>query len=136
MVRASAAKTTLAQVRVRSQTSEVGGQTNYLGGWTRNAGYGVRLHQLRRRCLCAVGPRLTPWALSPLFPNGVILDEVQRVPRLFAALKLDIDRRARAGAFCPDGIEQRAASPHTRGLAGGTAADSQASPSRAVRAGV
>ena len=45
------------------------------------------------------GAEADPMGFVSALPERVILDEVQRVPRLFAALKLDIDRRRVPGRF-------------------------------------
>ena len=54
-------------------------------------------------------------------PARVILDEVQRVPALFTALKAAIDRRREPWTVPADRVGERAARPDTRGLAGGAA---------------
>ena len=45
------------------------------------------------------GAEADPMGFVSALPERVILDEVQRVPGLFAALKLDIDRRRVPGRF-------------------------------------
>jgi len=46
----------------------------------------------------AVPPRTTR-TVSPPLPERIIIDEVQKVPTLFPALKMEIDRRRTPGRF-------------------------------------
>ena len=45
------------------------------------------------------GARADPMGFVADLPERVILDEIQRVPSLFSALKLEVDRRRRPGRF-------------------------------------
>ena len=45
------------------------------------------------------GAEADPMGFAADLPERVILDEVQRVPELFAALKVEVDRRRRPGRF-------------------------------------
>ena len=51
-------------------------------------------------------------------PERTILDEVQRAPGLFTALKTAVDRRRTPGTVPPDRLRQRADGAEARGLAG------------------
>lgn len=56
------------------------------------------------------------------FPNGVIIDEAQRVPRLFSYLQEDVDRDSRPGRFIISGSENLTLSDAVnQSLAGRTA---------------
>ena len=47
-------------------------------------------------------------------PDKVVLDEVQRVPDLFLALKSAVDRHRTPGRFILTGSDERAPGTHTR----------------------
>ena len=79
------------------------------------------------------GAETDPVGFVADLPERIILDEVQRVPGLFAAMKLEVDQPSGGGPIPPDGFEQRAPRPCAVGLAGGAHGDGAAASVGAVR---
>ena len=69
------------------------------------------------------GAEADPMGFVAGLPERVVLDEVQRVPALFTALKLEVDRRRTPGRFVPHGFDKRARSPSRARLFGRPAGD-------------
>ena len=80
------------------------------------------------------GAEIDPMGFIAGLPESIVLDEVQRVPGLFTALKLEVDRRARARPVRPHRFYKRAGGPDCAGLAGRSSGDSPPTSSGPVRA--
>ena len=76
------------------------------------------------------GAEADPLGFVADLPERVVLDEVQRVPGLFTALKLEVDRRRTPGRFVLTGSTKVLAVPTIAGLPGRTPRDDPAASPR------